>query len=783
MRPAGGIATFRLEGTRFSDWDLAVFGSGGRLLGASTSFGAAENALARVDAGEDVLVQACRRLGADASVPLSIGFDAVPRGGGEPAQLVEVGVRDAADVRRLEATGLDVTHDVEPGRASVVVYSAAERARLDALGLATRTAIPDLAAEDATDRQREARAGRSSARALPSGRTTYRQPQDYTSEMKALAERSPALVRKVTLPLASLEGRPIEGVEIATNVGRTDDGRPVYLQMGAHHAREWPSAELPMEFALDLVRRFNAGDARIRSLLGRVRVIVVPVVNVDGFAVSRSAGQLPGNADDDSNVTLGLALNDQAAYKRKNCRPTVPAQAAQPCATRTNSGVDLNRNYGAYWGGPGSSNDPTTQGFRGPSPYSEPESEAVHRFTANRHVVTFITNHTFTEDGKFLRQPGFDDVIRVTPDEAPMKALGDSMAAATGWTSELGYATLGDITGATEDWNYFAQGTFGYTPEARGTNFHANYADSVVREYDGTDSAGRGGIAEAFVRAGEQAASPAGHSIVTGTAPARRVLRLRKRFSTATSQSGLSVADTLDTTLTVPAGGRYEWHVNPSKRPLFANSSEAWTMTCESSSGRVLGSALVDVARGARAGQGFSCDGTGSAPGEFASAVPGCGTATGRVTAKGLERARLGRKRSTVRRAFARGRRTKGPIDRFCLVGGGSVRVGYPSAGLRRELSRRERARVRGRALLLLSSGPRTRLRGVAAGAATRTLARRIGRVKPIRVGSTRWYLRGGKGGRHVFRVTGGKVREVGLADARQTASRARAKRLFASFR
>ena len=49
-----------------------------------------------------------------------------------------------------------------------------------------------------------------------------------------------------------------------------------------------------------------------------------------------------------------------------------------------------------------------------------------------------------------------------------MKALGDAMAAATGWTSELGYATLGDITGATEDWNYFAQGTYGYTPEARG---------------------------------------------------------------------------------------------------------------------------------------------------------------------------------------------------------------------------------------------------------------------------------------------------------------------------
>ena len=241
--------------------------------------------------------------------------------------------------------------------------------------------------------------------------------------MKALAEGSPTLVRKVTLPRASLEGRPIEGVEIATDVARTDDGRPVYLQMGAHHAREWPSAELPMEFAVDLVKRYSQGDARVRSLLDRVRVIVVPVVNVDGFAVSRGAGE-PTVADDDENLTLGLALNDQAAYKRKNCRPTVPGSAGLPCANRSNSGVDLNRNYGAYWGGSGSSSDVTTQGYRGPSPYSEPESEAVHRFTSGLQVVTFITNHTFTADGKFLRQPGFDDVIALTPDEAPMKASG-----------------------------------------------------------------------------------------------------------------------------------------------------------------------------------------------------------------------------------------------------------------------------------------------------------------------------------------------------------------------
>ena len=63
----------------------------------------------------------------------------------------------------------------------------------------------------------------------------------------------------------------------------------------------------------------------------------------------------------------------------------------------------------------------------------------------------------------------------------------DPTLGATGWPSDLGWE-LGDITGATEDWNYFSQGTYGYTPEARGPNFHATYANMVVTEYVGDAS-------------------------------------------------------------------------------------------------------------------------------------------------------------------------------------------------------------------------------------------------------------------------------------------------------
>ena len=71
-------------------------------------------------------------------------------------------------------------------------------------------------------------------------------------------------------------------MEIASNVNRDDDGRPAYVVMGVHHAREWPSAEVSMEFALDLADGYGT-DPRITALLDRVRVLVFPVINPDGF--------------------------------------------------------------------------------------------------------------------------------------------------------------------------------------------------------------------------------------------------------------------------------------------------------------------------------------------------------------------------------------------------------------------------------------------------------------------------------------------------------------------
>ena len=90
---------------------------------------------------------------------------------------------------------------------------------------------------------------------------------------EALAREHPDLVRpsrSTTSPTRDARSRASR----SPPTRRARDGRPVFLQMGVHHAREWPSGEHAMEWAYELVlglpprRRARAqarADARARS--------------------------------------------------------------------------------------------------------------------------------------------------------------------------------------------------------------------------------------------------------------------------------------------------------------------------------------------------------------------------------------------------------------------------------------------------------------------------------------------------------------------------------------
>lgn len=498
----------------------------------------------------------------------------------ELIQLLRINTPTMADRRRLTTLDLDLAESAGKNYVDVVAYGKQDQRLLTLAGFTWSVLEDDLVG---ADKEREvadaayAKAVKSRAilATLPSGRTAYRTLADYTNELAALATQYPTKVKQITLKNTSLEGRTVRGIEISRDVN-VSNGKPVFVMMGLHHAREWPSGELTMEFAYDLLK--NDGVVpRITSILDKARIVLVPVVNPDGFNLSR---------------TLGYEM------KRKNCRITngqIPTTGQCSQSSNQSRGTDLNRNYAGFWGGPGASTSLTSETYRGASAFSEPESRNIQSLVSSYQATTLITNHTYSN--LVLREPGYAGAGN-TPDEALYKSLGDQMAAQNGYDSQFGYE-LYDTTGTTEDWSYYATGGLGFTFEHGASSFHPAFSN-IANYYFGSGSTAGKGNREAYLIAAESTINPARHSIVTGTGPAGAILRLKKSFNTKT-WNGTLIPDVLDTTMTVPAGGSYTWHANPSTRPIVVQQggTESWTLTCERPTGQVLETRSIRVARGA----------------------------------------------------------------------------------------------------------------------------------------------------------------------------------------
>jgi hypothetical protein len=410
---------------------------------------------------------------------------------------------------------------------------------------------------------------------LPTGRVTYRTYVEVMNELERIAKANPERVRRFELPHRSLLGQTIYGLEITHNVNASS-GKPVFVMTGLHHAREWPTVELTMEFIYDLLKN-DGVDPHFTALLDSMRFIAVPVVNADGYEMSRSM------------------LVEQ---KRRNCRmeagkvPTF-ADCANPANTR--NGVDLNRNYGAFWGGSGASVSPAGDSHRGAAPFSEPEIQNMRELLASNQVVVALSNHT--PDAKVLRVPSANEEP-VPADVVPYDSLAQLLGGDLKWTAGPWPKIYYTASGTMEEQAYYSAGTFAFTFEnAPGQrSFHPPYS-FVIDQYFGTGAYPGSSSRAGYIRLLEAAANPKLHSVLEVKAPAGATLTIHKSFTMETSPLLMSDAasDTtrgapirftqeLNSSLVVPKGADHAtWHVNPSVRPSQHGTEfirEAWTLTC-----------------------------------------------------------------------------------------------------------------------------------------------------------------------------------------------------------
>ena len=254
--------------------------------------------------------------------------------------LVEVEAATPTMINRLEALGLDVTYE-SAARTEVMLHGSEDRQILARTGYRTKVLEDNLDGANDAQRAKEATAQKRVAKGiaplsgLPTGRVAYRTLAEINTELQQLATTYPDKVKLFTLNRTSLTGKTIYGVEVSHNVNQ-NVGKPAFLLTGAHHAREWPTPEFTIEFVYDLLMH-DGTDPDATNLLEKGKLIAVPVVNVDGYDLSRS---VPAHEQKRKNCRLTAGVAPTLA---ECTRPRTRTAASTSTATTCRSGAAPDR--------------------------------------------------------------------------------------------------------------------------------------------------------------------------------------------------------------------------------------------------------------------------------------------------------------------------------------------------------------------------------------------------------------------------------------------------------
>jgi hypothetical protein len=328
----------------------------------------------------------------------------------------------------LLARGFDVV-GAERG-AVIVVADPAERARMESLGWRGTVVRPP-----------GANLSRGLGLQASAATRVYRSYDDPVRGVRAFIDSMARTNSRVSVDTIgrSYEGRPM----LAVKIGIKGDApsRPNVLYMATYHAREWAAAD----FALRLITYLAnppAGDARVDSLLQTRDIWVIPVANPDGYEYTFTNDRL--------------------------WRKTRSPQAGGAV------GVDMNRNHRQSWGldDAGSSPDPSSDIYRGPSPASEIEIRNIEAFHASHPPVVSVSYHTYA--GLLLYPPGA--VYGQLPsDLAIYRTLAGTNAHSAVMDHVVGSARsfyspssawmLYTTNGEYNDWAATKYGTISFTPE------------------------------------------------------------------------------------------------------------------------------------------------------------------------------------------------------------------------------------------------------------------------------------------------------------------------------
>ncbi|MEM8525395.1 MAG: M14 family zinc carboxypeptidase [Bacteroidota bacterium] len=253
----------------------------------------------------------------------------------------------------------------------------------------------------------------------------------------------PDLVQEKFSIGTSIEGRSIWAVKISDNPD-IDEAEPAVYYDALTHAREPLSMASTINYMFWMLENY-ATDPKVKYIIDERELYFVPVVNPDGYEYNRSTNPNGGG------------------FWRKNRRN-------QPNCI----GVDLNRNFSYQFADNFFCASPTqcSDTYRGPSAFSEPETQAVRDFITQIQPSTSFTVHSWT--GAYLL-PDVDANLDLQYDRY------------SEWASDFtdendhifgtGLDLLGYTACGTTDAYLHSEGVFSWTPEIGFTGFWPAQSD------------------------------------------------------------------------------------------------------------------------------------------------------------------------------------------------------------------------------------------------------------------------------------------------------------------
>lgn len=266
--------------------------------------------------------------------------------------------------------------------------------------------------------------------------------QEFLDHLDTMYAKYPNLItQRATIDTFSThQNRPIYWLKISDNP-TINETEPEILYTAVHHAREPASLSQVIMYMYYLLENYGTND-EVTNIVDNTELYFIPMINPDGYIQNQTSNPNGGG------------------MWRKNMRNNGGGDI----------GVDLNRNYGHAWGldDNGSSPNPASDTYRGPSPFSEPELQAVKYFSEAHDFLMVLNYHTY---GNLLIYPWGYAQSSYTPDSAVFVEFAKVLTEQNNYTYGTGDQTVGYVTnGDSDDWQYAEQTTKGkslsFTPEA-----------------------------------------------------------------------------------------------------------------------------------------------------------------------------------------------------------------------------------------------------------------------------------------------------------------------------